>query len=263
MVPIEISTARYVFNSRLSSRYLISTNILPSLRYRTYSSQPSSPGVRYQEQYKSPRLPIVFAHGLFGFDELSFAPARFRDSFPQLSIAYWRGVSVLLRERGVDLHVAKVPMSASIEERAQALRQVIDSKFAGRDVNVIGHSMGGLDARFLLSRLSCKAKIRSLTTIATPHRGSPFADFMLDNVIGRHRLPHLLKLLQRLGLPGGGRAFECLTTTEMSRFNRETPDNPQANYLSWGAAFKPGMFNEFYYPHRVIAGVEVSGHFHS
>lgn len=51
-----------------------------------------------------------------------------------------------------------------------------------------------------------------MTTIATPHRGSPFADFMLEDVIGKKRVPALLGILSSVGLPGGGKAFDDLTT---------------------------------------------------
>jgi hypothetical protein len=39
--------------------------------------------------------------------------------------------------------------------------------------------MGGLDARYLISKLGYGTKVASLTTISTPHRGSPLADVAL------------------------------------------------------------------------------------
>lgn len=55
-------------------------------------------------------------------------------------------------------------------------------------------------------------QIRSLTTIATPHRGSSFADFLLEDVITTKHVPALLSLMDTLGVPGGGKAFQELTT---------------------------------------------------
>lgn len=113
--------------------------------------------------------------------------------------------------------------------------------------------MGGLDARFLTTCLKDKTfKVKSVTTIATPHLGSPFASYLLYDVIGRKRLPTLLSLVNRLGIPGGGEAFECLTTERMKEFNEYVPDHPDTRYYSWGAAFKPGLFNEFRFPHGII-----------
>lgn len=45
---------------------------------------------------------------------------------------------------------------------------------------------GGLDCRYLISELRpTKFKIVSVTTVSTPHRGSPFADYLIDNIVGR------------------------------------------------------------------------------
>lgn len=82
-------------------------------------------------------------------------------------------------------------------------------------------------------------RVRSLTTIATPHRGSPFADYLLDDVLGRRNLPSLMTFMQAIQMPGGGRAFDALTTAKMARFNDETPDDPETTYFSYGAKFNP------------------------
>lgn len=81
--------------------------------------------------------------------------------------------------------VAAVPPSGSIEARAARLADDIAQKAQGKPVNIIAHSMGGLDSRYMISRLKPgNIEVVSLTTIATPHRGSAFADYMFD-AIGR------------------------------------------------------------------------------
>lgn len=220
-------------------------------------SDSSTANLREQTTYLSPRMPLVFCHGLFGFDTFSLAPAALADALPSFSVDYWRGIVDLLQRRGNEVLVCRVPMSASIEERAEALREMIEEKYPGRDINLIGHSMGGLDCRYLISNLKTSFRVRSLTTIATPHRGSTFADYMLDEVIGKERLPSLLNLLDKTGLPGGGRAFECLTTRSMAKFNSDTPDAESVRYFSWGAAFQPGVLHEFRIPHSIILDREV------
>lgn len=41
----------------------------------------------------------------------------------------------------------------------------------------------GLDARYMISQLKpTEFKILSLTTIASPHRGSAFADYMFETI---------------------------------------------------------------------------------
>src|SRR5262249_23485082 len=83
--------------------------------------------------------------------------------------------------------------------RGTQLRDQITAGFTGGALDssipthIIAHSMGGLDARFMLSpgnpdRIGIP--IRSLTTISTPHQGSPIAD-LLDHASHLIPFPHL------------------------------------------------------------------------
>lgn len=197
--------------------------------------------------FRKPKHPLVLCHGLFGFDLIG------PQALPPLRISYWRGVKEALEKEGVEVLVARVPASASIEERARILAQFIEEKLPGREVNLIGHSMGGLDSRFLITHLKPTSfKVASLTTIATPHRGSAFADYLVLDVLGTNHLPKLMNLTQKIGIPGGGKAFEELTMKKMERFNTETPNDPNVLYFSYGASFEPGLTNVFRIPWGVI-----------
>ena len=46
-------------------------------------------------------------------------------------------------------------------------------------LNVVAHSMGGLDMRYAIAHLDIAEKIESLTTVATPHHGTYLADLVL------------------------------------------------------------------------------------
>ena len=58
--------------------------------------------------------------------------------------------------------------------------------------HIIGHSMGGLDARYLASILNVgprhKFDIRSITTLSSPHRGSLIANLWLDFFLSKRNL---------------------------------------------------------------------------
>ncbi|KAF3205284.1 hypothetical protein TWF191_001902 [Orbilia oligospora] len=45
-------------------------------------------------------------------------------------------------------------------------------------------------------------KVLSLTTVSSPHQGSPFADYAI-RFIGEQRLPRLYRILERAGLETG------------------------------------------------------------
>ncbi|KAH9444706.1 hypothetical protein MJO29_012822 [Puccinia striiformis f. sp. tritici] len=196
------------------------------------------------QPFHKPKFPLVLCHGLLGFDILG--PTA-------LGLTYFRGVREALEERGCEVHVAKVPACASIEERAKTLAQFIEERLPGRTVNLIGHSMGGLDSRFLITHLRPTSfKVASLTTIGTPHRGSAFADYLMLDILGRDHLPRFLQLSKTLGVPGGGQAFIELTSEKMNEFNKSTPDLTGISYFSYGATCQPSFASPFRLPWGVV-----------
>jgi triacylglycerol lipase len=147
--------------------------------------------------------------------------------------------------------IASVPPSSSIEERAAKLSKDIEEKAGGKSVNIIAHSMGGLDARYMISRLQPdNVKVLSLTTIASPHRGSYFADYLLEE-IGPNVLPKIYNFLNAHGVSTG--AFSQLTQKYMQEeFNPKTPDADGTRYFSYGATFDPGLLSPFRHSHGIV-----------
>ena len=92
---------------------------------------------------------------------------------------YWSSILGILRKTvGAEVIVTAVPGTGSIASRAERLDRFLQSKALGRGVNFMAHSMGGLDCRHLITHLKpADYAPLSLTTIATPHRGSPFMDW--------------------------------------------------------------------------------------
>ena len=54
-------------------------------------------------------------------------------------IAYWRGIGEALTALGAEVITTVVPASGSIEVRSKALMAQIESKAAGKSVNLIGY----------------------------------------------------------------------------------------------------------------------------
>lgn len=107
---------------------------------------------------------VVLVHGFGGWGELRLGGR---------SAAYFRGVKQHLEARGICCVVPRLPAVASIEARARVLAEEL-AQLAHKDIHVIAHSMGGLDARYALARTGARG-VRSLVTVATPHRGTPLA----------------------------------------------------------------------------------------
>jgi triacylglycerol lipase len=175
------------------------------LALRPAPSVPVSTGKRSPTRY-----PVVLAHGFGGFGSFEIRGRR---------LAYFRGVSERLRASGVDVHVVRVSPFAPIAARAQQLAAQIERLGADR-VNIVAHSMGGLDARYAIACLGMAPRIASLTTIGTPHRGTPLADLA--------GVPLLWGALRTL--PGLRGALRDLSPRRMAAFNLEVDDAPGVAY---------------------------------
>ncbi|KAF8807760.1 alpha/beta-hydrolase [Phlegmacium glaucopus] len=213
-----------------------------------FQQQSSPPNEDIDKKYLSPSNPVIFCHGLLGFDSVTIGPA-----IAPFEVTHWRGIKEVLEQNGTQVLITRVPATSSPVDRAKVLEQKISSVYPDRGVHLIGHSMGGLDCRYLTTHLTeRKFKVLSITTIATPHRGSSFADHFLSTV-GPTRMPSVLSLLDLLPNGGGdGKAFESLTLDSMRKFNEETPDVPGVQYFSWGAVYDPGLIDTWKWPHSVI-----------
>src|SRR4051812_15186044 len=117
-----------------------------------------------------PRLrnPVVLAHGIMGYDRIRLAGVVVKDYFP--------GIGEKLQAAGNRVLRPRTSATASVKQRASELLADIDRAAPHEPVHIIAHSMGGLDARYLISKLAPAGRVLSLTTVGTPHRGSAFAD---------------------------------------------------------------------------------------
>lgn len=203
----------------------------------------------FQDKYDTPKHPIVLAHGLMGFDELRLVGKLLP------GVQYWRGISDAYRQNGIEVITTAVPSTGSIEERAKVLHEQIKTKAAGKDVNIVAHSMGGLDSRYLISKIQPQEyAVKSLTTIATPHRGSSAADIILRE-IGPDYLPRLYAILARMKISTG--AFSQLTRKYVEEdFNPNVLDNDAVRYFSYGASAQPHIFSVFRISHDIMYEIE-------
>lgn len=173
------------------------------------------------------RHPIVLAHGWMGFDSFAL-PGMPRPE-------YFRGVREHLEAKGHRVYVSRVSPFAGVRRRAEQFAEQIANIDADK-VNVIAHSMGGLDARYAISRLGLAGRIASLTTIGTPHYGTPLADTSLV----LRELPRLHRaLMAQLGLDFDG--IHDLTTEHMLRFNEAVPDVRGIRYASYVGWVRGGV----------------------
>jgi triacylglycerol lipase len=169
-----------------------------------------------------PRHPVVFCHGML-------ATTMLRMQIPE-DTNYYSHLRPFLSERGVEALYPNVPATGGVVARAEVLRDLIRN-WTDEPVNIVAHSMGGLDARYLITHLGMAKHVVSLTTIATPHQGTTVADWFCLNY--RQRVP-LLLALEAFGINVDG--FRDCRTDVCRVFNEQTPDIADVRYYSYTAA---------------------------
>ena len=176
------------------------------------------------------RRPVVLMHG-FGIG------ASFRRG------GHLHTEAMYLRSRGVRAVAPNVSPYDTVRARCQTweqrFRQILEETGSNR-LSLIAHSMGGLDARYLISKRGWHDTIDALVTIATPHRGSSVASLILNQPEAvRTWLAEMADWLGTHVLEDGSanirQALRELTPSYVeSTFNEDVPDHPDVDYWSYG-----------------------------
>lgn len=173
---------------------------------------------------------------------------------------YWGRIPKVLTENGAEIYYGNQDSWGTIENNAAVLNDSIE-KINAEKVNLIAHSKGGLEARYLISTLGMSNKIASLTTIATPHHGSRTMDIVC-------KLPKALFALVSVFVnlwfkvlgdknPDFYVACKGFTTYYAKDFNKNNPDIDGVYYQSYAAVMK-NSFSDLLmaFPHFIISLVE-------
>lgn len=181
------------------------------------------------------RHPVVLMHGFGSLAALS-RPGQLH------------GAALALRAHGVRAFAPNVAPYLPIAERAKQwrdrLERVLDETKADR-VYLVAHSMGGLDARYLVSVLGMHDVVDTLVTVSTPHRGTPLCDFLLDGPASLRST--VVRVLTRVGermMPDERsdvmQAVREMTSAHVcSSFNTRVADHPSVRY--WSYAGRAGV----------------------
>ncbi len=113
----------------------------------------------------------------------------------------------------VKIHVADVPPTASVRRRTVKLTEFVAGIDVGGPIHLLGHSTGGLDARLAASPsvtltvapevLTWLPRLRSVTTMNTPHFGTPLANFFAT--ANGQRVLYAISAMTIVGLSLGSR----------------------------------------------------------
>ena len=164
------------------------------------------------------RSPIVLVHGLFGFDRLGVAGTTLANYFPRHPR--------MLEAAGNRVLVPCLSRRAASPTGPSSSRTFSSQHSPGEPVHLIAHSMGGLDARYMISCLDMADHVLTLTTLGTPHRGTSFADWGVSRL---ERIVRPVLELYRRAAPGLLRsdpAAVARTSTTRCRRCRECVISP-------------------------------------
>ena len=192
--------------------------------------------------YTKTKYPIVLAHGLGGFDELFGV------------YDYWFGIPGALDDGGATVFVTTVSQLNSTAARGEQLIDQIEQIVAitGKPkVNLIGHSHGGLDVRYVAAVRP--DLVASVTSVGSPHKGAALADYLRANVQNGSFTQGVLSFFAEslgtvLGLLSGSTnpqdaiaALDSLTTAGLASFNASYPQGVPTTACGNGAATVGGI----------------------
>lgn len=110
------------------------------------------------------KYPILLVHGII------FKESKIFKSFGK--------IGEKLKEQGYCVYISKQDGFGTIKNNAEQLKTQIEEILQKEDtdkINLIAHSKGGLDCKYLIKELQMQDSVASLTTLCTPHKGSPVA----------------------------------------------------------------------------------------
>lgn len=175
-----------------------------------------------------PKYPVVLVHGLAA------------KTFPFLNA--FGSIPRFLQEKGLKIYVPNPDGVGTIAGNARQLQAEIESicQTEGCEkVNLIAHSKGGLDARYMICALSMHPKVASLTTLSTPHHGSRLSATLLQ--LPKWVLQPLAFLINCFFRLFGDREPDILsvarelTDSAMETFNASVPNHPEVYYQSYSS----------------------------
>jgi len=193
------------------------------------------------EEFPQPQLirtnhPVLLCHG-YGAMASMIKPSAMHE------------ICMLLRAHGVLAFAPNIVPYASIETRAKEwtakIRKLRD-QYGFEQFNVIAHSMSGLDMRHALLRDGLHNDVASLTTIATPHKGTSLAELVLktpekiQEVLGEAFNWFGNSVYPKSRSDAVGAVQQLTRDYVTSRFNPENPDHEAVAYFSYSAAVGKG-----------------------
>ncbi|KAM3412641.1 hypothetical protein ACQJBY_004020 [Aegilops geniculata] len=143
--------------------------------------------------------------------------------FSNHSPLYFLNTKRFFSRMGLTCHIAKIHSEASVEKNARELKLYIEELYwgSGKQVLLLGHSKGGVDAAAALSLYwsELKGKVAGLALVQSPYGGTPVAsDILREGQIADRETRRIMELIVCKLIKGDMRALEDLTYDKRKDF---------------------------------------------
>jgi triacylglycerol lipase len=210
----------------------------------------SAAGGRDTQTTIPPKYPYVLVHGIIANDRSK-------------NIDFWGRIPEVLEENGVNVFFGNTDAWGNCVSNAEILYATIENvlhETKSEKVNIIAHSKGGLDARYLIWKYNYGDKVASLTTISTPHHGAEISDLLYKEKIFHTEIGiKAMEVFQRFfgdQNPDMLAVGYDLTTGGMRRFNEQVVMDPNIYFQSIYTTMENSQEELlFYESHLYIKGI--------
>lgn len=193
--------------------------------------------MRIESQVCSTKHPLVMIHGI-GFKDYKY-------------INYWGRIPKELMKNGAKVYYGNQEAFGTVEYNAQDIKNKIFeimSETGCKKVNIIAHSKGGIDARYMISKLGMEDHVASLTLIAVPNQGSKIIDFIywLPKWFHQGAGKIIDKYFRLIGdkNPDFFTSTRQISTHYCKKFNEQIKDSEKVFYQSYAVAMN-NLFSDY------------------
>ncbi|MDR0304208.1 MAG: hypothetical protein LBH98_05490 [Chitinispirillales bacterium] len=191
--------------------------------------------------------PIVLVHGIIAHDRGKFN-------------IFWGRIPRILKKKGIRVFFGNTDAWGTCDSNAKILKTTIEKillETKAKKVNIIAHSKGGIDSRYLIWKHNFEDKVASLITINTPHYGSTLSDWICERKIFKYRFTKKsLNIFAKLygdTNPDLYGVFCQLTTNKMKEFNAHVIMNDKVYFQSLYTTLKNSSDDLLYFfSHRYL-----------
>lgn len=210
---------------------------------------PTKNTISVRSDYNQTKYPIILAHGTGGWTRMFGL------------VDYFHGIPQTLTENGAKVYVTKTSSINDSEYRGEQLLQQVKTISAitgSPKVNLIGHSHGGHDIRYVAA--VAPEYVASVTAVSSPEQGSKMADWVVKMITegsAKDGLPEgkfntasqmainffnfvggLMDVgsgikLEDIQKQDGWAAVNALTTDYMTKFNQKFPAAMPTSYCGY------------------------------